>query len=238
MAGARRGLPFADDSAAKPAAWRWAVALLSAVAGFAALLLVEPALGMLAAALLFVGIPLAGLFVLTEGRLGLILPPPSGRDVAVGLGFGLLNLIAIPLLGWLITRLLPTAPNPVGDLLSGLTPGAIPGFFATTGIQLVGEELVTVIPFLAVMVLMRGIGFPRGAAVAIGALGAALAFAAMHLPTYQWHVLQTVVLIGGARLILLGAYLVTRNLWASVIAHIFNDWMLFGSLILLARAAT
>jgi membrane protease YdiL (CAAX protease family) len=191
---------------------------------------------MLPAVLLFVGLPLAGLFVLAEGRLNLVLPRPTGRDIAVGLGFGLLNLIAIPLLGWLVTRLIPTAPNPVGDLLSGLTPGAIPGFFAMTGLQLVGEELVTVIPFLAVMVLMRRLGVSRGASILIGALAAALAFAAMHFPTYQWHVLQAVVLIGGARLILLGAYLTTRNLWASVIAHVFNDWTLFGILLLAAHA--
>jgi membrane protease YdiL (CAAX protease family) len=236
MAGAPRDLPFAADGAALPAAWRWAVALLAVAAGFAVLLLAQPVIGMLPAVLLFVGLPLAGLFVLAEGRLNLVLPRPTGRDIAVGLGFGLLNLIAIPLLGWLVTRLIPTAPNPVGDLLSGLTPGAIPGFFAMTGLQLVGEELVTVIPFLAVMVLMRRLGVSRGASILIGALAAALAFAAMHFPTYQWHVLQAVVLIGGARLILLGAYLTTRNLWASVIAHVFNDWTLFGILLLAAHA--
>lgn len=236
MASTPRPLPFADEGAALPAAWRWAVALFTVAAGFAALMLGEQALGTLPAVLLFVGLPLAGLFALTEGRLGLILQRPTGRDIAVGLGFGLLNLIAIPVLGWMVTRLIPTAPNPVGDLLSGLAPGAIPGFFVTTGLQLVGEELVTVIPFLAVMVLMRRLGLPRGLAVGIAALAAALAFAAMHFPTYQWHVLQTVLLIGGARLILLGAYLTTRNLWASVIAHIFNDWTLFGVLLLAAYA--
>ncbi|WP_439472939.1 CPBP family glutamic-type intramembrane protease [Brevundimonas sp.] len=236
MASTSRPLPFADEGAARPVAWRWAVALLAVAAGFTALLLGEATLGMLPAVLLFVGVPLVGLYVLTEGRLGLVLPRPTGRDIAVGLGFGLLNLLAVPLLGLGVTQLIPTAPNPVGDLLSGLTPGAVPGFFALTGLQLVGEELVTVIPFLAVMALMRRLGLPRGAAVAIGTIAAALAFAAMHFPTYQWHILQAVVLIGGARLILLGAYLTTRNLWASVIAHVFNDWTLFGVLLLVANA--
>lgn len=232
MSAPPRELPFADDDAPKPAAWRWALALLAVAAGLAVLLLGQSALGELPAVLLFVALPLVGLMVLTGGRLRLVLPRPTGRDVAVGLGFGLLNLIAVPLLGWLVTRLIPTAPNPVNDLLSRLTPETIPGFFAMTGLQLIGEELVTVIPFLAVMVLARRLGASRPAAIVIGAIGAALTFAAMHFPTYQWHILQTVLLIGGARLILLGAWLTTRNLWASVIAHIFNDWTLFGVLLL------
>lgn len=106
-----------------------------------------------------------------------------------------------------------------------------------TGIQLVGEELVTAIPFLAALVLVRRLGTGHRASVALAALVAALVFAAMHFPTYQWHLAQTVIIIGSARLILLGAYLLTKNLWASVIAHILNDWSLFAGVVLLTHLA-
>ena len=52
-------------------------------------------------------------------------------------------------------------------------------------------------------------------------------FAALHLPTYDWNVLQCLGIIGTARIVLTLSYLVTRNLWVSVGAHIINDWTLF-----------
>ncbi|MDZ7936908.1 MAG: CPBP family intramembrane glutamic endopeptidase, partial [Rhodoferax sp.] len=39
---------------------------------------------------------------------------------------------------------------------------------------------------------------------------------------------QCLLIIGSARLVLSLAYLKTRNLWVSTLAHIINDWVLFG----------
>jgi len=50
----------------------------------------------------------------------------------------------------------------------------------------------------------------------------------MHLPTYDWNVVQCFAVIGTARLVLTAAYLRTRNLWVSYGAHILNDWSIFA----------
>lgn len=162
---------------------------------------------------------------------------PTGRDLWLGVGFGVLNLVTTIAVGLLVSQVLPTAANPVNATLSQLPDSGLPAFFALTGLQLVGEELVTVIPFLAALALVGRIGLQRRAALVVASLVAALFFAALHFPTYQWHVLQTVLIIGSARLVLLGAYLTTKNLWASVIAHILNDWTLFAVAVLLMRTA-
>lgn len=190
-----------------------------------------------AGVLVFVGAPLAGLALLLGGHLARVFARPSGRDILIGLGFGLLNLIATVGVGLLVSRVLQTAANPVNTILAAIPDSGLPAFFALTGLQLVGEELVTVIPFLAVLTLAGRLGVKRGTAVLLASVAAALLFAAMHFPTYQWHVLQTVLIIGSARLVLLGAYLVTKTLWASVIAHIFNDWTLFAVMLIALRAA-
>lgn len=234
------GFPFQDGQPFAPSPWRWAIALLSVVGGLAGLMIAGPVFGQAQpwiGVLLFTGLPFLGLLVLTGGRPGLVFRRPGWQDIGVGAGFALLNLVATPLIALAVTRLFQTAANPIGDALATLSPAGLPAFLSLTGFQLIGEELVTVLPFLAVLVLAGRLGLGQRASIAIAALTAALLFAAMHLPTYQWHLAQTVIIIGSARLILLGAYLLTRNLWASVIAHILNDWTLFGALILLPHLA-
>lgn len=227
--------PFEDGRPFAPSLARWAIALLSVAAGLTALMVGGRAVGQPAAVLTFTALPFFGLLILTGGRPGLVFRRLTFGDLGVGIAFALLNLVATGVTAWLVSRLLHTAPNPVSDTLAAMSLTDLPAFFALTGVQLIGEELVTVIPFLGTLALASHLGVRRSASVVVAAVAAALVFAAMHFPTYQWHVLQTVIIIGSARLVLLGAYLLTRNLWASVIAHILNDWILFAGLILLAH---
>ncbi|MGD9812090.1 MAG: CPBP family glutamic-type intramembrane protease, partial [Sphingobium sp.] len=60
----------------------------------------------------------------------------------------------------------------------------------------------------------------------------------IHLPTYNWNILQCLILIGGARLVLTLAYIKTKNLWVCTGAHILNDWATFGLAILGASFGT
>jgi hypothetical protein len=61
-----------------------------------------------------------------------------------------------------------------------------------------------------------------------------LLFAAAHLPTYGWNVVQTLSGVGVARLILTLPYIMTRNLWVSSGAHVLNDWTMFSASLLRA----
>jgi membrane protease YdiL (CAAX protease family) len=98
-------------------------------------------------------------------------------------------------------------------------------FAASTLPQLFGEELITILPFLAVLAALRsGARFPRWLALLIAWIVSALIFGALHLPTYGWHVAQALGVIFAARLVLTLPYLVTRSIWASTVTHIVNDW--------------
>jgi membrane protease YdiL (CAAX protease family) len=69
----------------------------------------------------------------------------------------------------------------------------------------------------------------RKAAIIVAWLVSALVFGLLHLPTYEWNVIQCVVVIGTARLVLSLPWIMTKNIWVSTGAHILNDWMLFGA---------
>jgi hypothetical protein len=64
-----------------------------------------------------------------------------------------------------------------------------------------------------------------------------LVFGALHLPTYDWNLVQCIVIIGTARMVLTLAYIVTKNIWVSTGAHVINDWLLLGMALLGAGLA-
>lgn len=101
-------------------------------------------------------------------------------------------------------------------------------FLARTFVQLIGEEVVSILPLLAVLWLcVTRFGLNRRLGVIIAIAVSTLWFSAMHLPTYDWNIVQCLGIIGTARVVMTLAYLVTRNLWVSTIAPITNDWALF-----------
>lgn len=118
--------------------------------------------------------------------------------------------------------------NPVAEAMSGMTGLQFAATLAVTLPQLVGEELLGILPFLAVLwLLVTQLGMSRLIGGVIALLVSALIFGAAHLPTYGWNWIQALVVIGSARIMLTLAYVATRNLWVSAGAHILNDWATF-----------
>ena len=161
-----------------------------------------------------------------------------GRDVGWMFGFAILNyIIAIPI-GYVAQSVIDVAKNPGIEGLASADRADQYLFFLSSIPQLIGEELISIIPFLAIIyVLTQKFSVSRKAAVIVAWLVTAVWFAAIHLPTYSWNILQCLILIGSARLVLSLAYIKTKNLWVSAGAHIINDWMTFGLAILLASRA-
>ncbi len=62
-------------------------------------------------------------------------------------------------------------------------------------------------------------------------------FAAVHLPSYGWNVLQVLSGVGIARLVLTIPYIITKNIWVWTGAHILNDWAFFGFALVMAGQA-
>jgi membrane protease YdiL (CAAX protease family) len=185
--------------------------------------------------ILFVVIPLGALAVVTPKYWTAIFRRVRLKDVSWMFGFGILNIAVTMGVGAIVIRLFKTASNAATTV--GKSPFGLFSFYAGTGIQLFGEELLTILPFLAVMYLCsKTLKFSRKASILWALAASSVIFALVHLPTYDWNLLQCLLVIGTARVVLSLAYIKTKNLWVSTGAHIFNDWFLF-TLPLLASLA-
>ncbi|WP_236016686.1 type II CAAX prenyl endopeptidase Rce1 family protein [Salipiger abyssi] len=225
-------LPFYRGAPVSISAAGWLMVLASVAIAFLALNMTQPIFptgpGTFIPALLFLLIPLATLVIVAGRHAPLALfRPVRRRDAKIIVGFFLLNAVVTVALGLLVTSLLHTAANPAGDRAASASGLDRVLFFGWTAIQLVGEEVFTILPFLAVLTFLDR-SLPRKTAIALAALGAAVIFALIHLPTYQWNVPQALIGLVPIRIILLMPYLITRNIWASAGTHILNDWTIFG----------
>lgn len=140
----------------------------------------------------------------------------------------LATLVVSAICGVLVSSLYGDSPNPAAAGLGAYSIMDLVWFLARTFVQLIGEEVVSILPLLAVLWLcVTRFGLNRRLGVIIAIAVSTLWFSAMHLPTYDWNIVQCLGIIGTARVVMTLAYLVTRNLWVSTIAHVTNDWALF-----------
>lgn len=235
------GLPYSFGNPVPLSAGRSALLWAASAAAFALLVAVPrwlPGLGGGAlAALLFVGMQWAGLLWAVGPAWVALFRRPRWRDVALGLAavpfvIGLPALVAVYVLG--MSNL---SANASVDMVAGLHLAQVVARFALVAVQLLGEELVTILPLLATVAILHRAGLPARWAIAVAWVATALVFGALHLPTYQWHIGQALLVIGTARLVLTAVFLYTRNLWASTIAHIANDWAIMAFALFSARSA-
>lgn len=229
--------PFYRGQPVALAGRQWLFVMLMVALGFLSLVaplpLFRQPLGQLIPALLFAGIPLAALALVAGPAWRALFRPVGLPEIRLMLGFALLNILVTFAVGLLVYKLLGTNANPAVTLLAGMDHTERLLFFLKTLPQLLGEEVFTILPFLALLHLgTHQLRLSRGSAVLLATLLSALLFALVHLPTYGWNLLQCLLVIGSARLVLTLAYLRTRNLWVSTGAHIINDWTLFGLAIL------
>ena len=229
--------PYYD---AKPVELRWLdwlIVLGATALGFAALSKAVPGLidmmpipvYSFLAAVAFGAIPLAALYWRAKGHIGVLFNGWKWSYLGWGIGFGILNLVFTAGAGLLAIALLDLAPNErIAALAHSAPPQGYLYFYAKTGIQLFGEEVLTIIPFLFLLWLgVAKLGWSRKSAVILAYIGSAVIFGAAHLPTYDWNVAQALLLIGPIRLVLTLAYMKTKSMWTCTIAHVFNDWTLF-----------
>jgi uncharacterized protein len=129
-----------------------------------------------------------------------------------------------------VEHLSTVAENPAAQAVEHMGGADIAWLLVKTLPQLVGEELLTMLPFLAILAFAHTqVGLPRRHAVLWAGGVSTLLFSAAHLPTYDWNVAQCFVVIGAARVALTLAYLRTKNLWVSVGAHVLMDWTALGA---------
>jgi membrane protease YdiL (CAAX protease family) len=225
--------PFYNGAPVSLSGGQWAFVMLAVIAGF--LVLVWPIpwpagpLGALIPAVLFPLIPLAALAHVAPGHWRVLFGTVRGRELSLMLGFALLNIVVSLCIGVVVRALAEVTPNAAAAQLSGMDTAGRVAFFAKTVPQLLGEEVLTLLPFLALMhALTTWFGVGRRGAIVGAWLISSLLFGLIHLPTYDWNVVQCIFVIGGARMVLTLPWILTKNLWVSTGAHIVNDWLLFG----------
>ena len=134
-----------------------------------------------------------------------------------------------------VTNFLETAANPAGEMVAGQSTSGQVLFFTSSAVQLLGEEIFSVLVFLAFLAFLDR-SMSRKMALSLATLGAAVIFAVVHLPTYQWHLPQALIGLVPVRIVLLLPYIMTRNIWVSTGAHVLNDWAYFGLAVLAGSA--
>ncbi len=83
--------------------------------------------------------------------------------------------------------------NPQQGGFSGGTAEVL-NFAVSTAIQLLGEEVLVILPFLALMwVSVNRMGWSRKRAILLSWVLTAVWFGAAHLPTYDWNVAQALL---------------------------------------------
>jgi membrane protease YdiL (CAAX protease family) len=231
---APRAFPFQDDTTAALRPGQWALLMLAVAAGFAVLSVPAPGVPNAAwsflQALLFPAIPLGVLRGLAGRHWRALFHRVGITDILLALGVALLNIAVTALVAVGVSRVFGANANPAFGALAHESGGGRLLFFLQTLPQLLGEELLTLLPFLCLLAFLgRRTGLSPRSAVGVAWVVSALVFGLAHLPTYQWNWAQCLLVIGSARLVLSLAYLWTRNLWVSTMAHVFNDWILFAT---------
>jgi len=223
----RPDFPYYDDHPVMIGAAGWFVLLLSVAIAFAALTAIPLRTFPLnfLPAMLFLAIPLFALRMVT-GRYWTCLFRKVGlKELALMVAFALLTISASFGIGLLLMQVMEFSGNPVSEAMRAMTDTEFVSILAVTIPQLLGEELVAILPFLAVLwFCVSRVGMSRRVGIVVALVISSLIFGAAHLPTYDWNWTQSLVVIGTARIMLSLAYIVTRNLWVSAGAHILNDW--------------
>ncbi|MFE6964850.1 CPBP family intramembrane glutamic endopeptidase [Agromyces sp. NPDC057679] len=221
--------PFYDGVPIELAVWRWVVVWAACIAGYLVLTFF-PQPGNLVAIVprtLFVAIPLAALALVGGRHWTALFRRVGRRDLLAMAYFALLNIVITFTVGAIVSMLFPVHPNTTIAAAGEAGSLDVVALYVGSGIQLVGEEVFTLLPFLAVLhLLFAKARLSRKAAVLLAWVASALWFGAAHLPTYDWNVAQAFLVIGSARIAFTLAFIRTKNLWVAAGAHILNDWVL------------
>lgn len=228
-----RDFPYYRGQPVALSAWQWLLVMAAVCVGF--MVVVLPFTwpggvvgGFVPAILLFL-IPLGTLAFVAGGSWRALFGRVSGRDIKwMGL-FALLNIVVTTSIGVVLTAFVEVETNAAIGSSAGMDSTSRVLFLVKVALQLLGEEVISILPFLALLTLFtQRFGAGRRSAIIGAWLLSALLFGLAHLPTYGWNVTQSVLIIGTARLVLTLPWIMTKNLWVSTGAHVLNDWALIS----------
>lgn len=205
--------------------WKWILALFLTLASFYGVSFLFYSLKInneIIMASAVSAISLLSLLLIDKKFIKKIFLPIRAKDVLyiiIGLGF---SIIAIVISSILVQKLgIEGSNNPIFDVL---TEDNFKSFFLSTLIQFIAEEIIFIIPFLFVINKVKIENNIIKTILAI--LISSIIFGAMHLSTYDFNILQAVLIISIIRTGLSMSYVISKNLSVTYIIHIIYDWTL------------
>ena len=233
--------PYYDGEPATISGRRWLVVLVAILVAYGTLgplnRLFDGPVTALLPAVVFTGVQLLALLWATPGHWRAVFRKVTARGLWLMAGFAALAFLFALGLASFVGGLVGLAPNRESEIILTASVPELVTFYPRLAIQLLGEELLTILPFLALLTFFTGRAtLTRQQAITRALLITAVFFGLLHLPSYDWNLAQSVIVIGGARAVLTLAYVVTKNIWVSTGAHILYDWSLFTITLLWAGA--
>lgn len=233
--------PFYNGQPVALGARQWCFVLLALAAAYGALYIpamvawrVSGGWAAVVPAVVFPLLPLLALRAVAGPQWQVLFRRMGWRDLGLAVGLVFLSIGVTVVVALIVSHFFGAVPNPVIQALAGMGTKEKLVFMASTVPHLIGEEILTVLPFLALLTWLAGpLGWPRRRAIVGAWLVSSVLFGALHLPTYGWNVAQSLVIISTSRAVLWLAYLRTKNLSVAALAHILNDWLLLGFVLLL-----
>lgn len=141
--------------------------------------------------------------------------------ILLGLGF---SFVAVVFASIAMAQMgIQGSANPIFDVL---TDENVKRFIVSTMIQFIAEEIIFIIPFLFVINKLRTKNEKLKTLAAI--LVSSVIFGAMHLTTYNFNILQAVLVISIIRTGLSISYVLSKNLTVTYLVHMIYDWVLIG----------
>ncbi|WP_346895051.1 CPBP family intramembrane glutamic endopeptidase [Clostridium sp. UBA7503] len=172
--------------------------------------------------------PLAALILVVDSNWTKLFRKIYFKDMKVVIIALAVSIIYAMISGVIMAKYFGANANPVGISVQTNSIHENILLFLRTIPMLLGEELITIIPFLVILQFFtKVLKTSRKKAVVLAWIISAVIFGALHLPTYSWNLIQSVLGISVARLILTFTYVKTKNIWISFLVHISYDWCLF-----------
>ena len=99
-------------------------------------------------------------------------------------------------------------------------------FFLKSAITLAGEEFITAIILLPILILMLR-KYSKQTALITAVIVSSLIFGALHLTAYDWNVYQSLIVIGFIRIPFDYLWFKSNTIVAGIISHILFDYIVF-----------
>lgn len=177
---------------------------------------------------LFLFIQILALRLITGHEWKQLFHRPSLKELELALAFlGLTYAISV-ITGTVANALFGSVSGNAATGLNLKTPHAWLIFLYerfSSAIQIMGEEFLTIMPFLAITSAAKHFHLPK--ATWWGNLISALIFSLLHLSTYDYKLGYVILGLTFTRIGLTSAYQKTRNMWISFLVHYCFDTLAF-----------